>query len=96
MELIPFLGHVGIEKLMCNIVSKDPDDDREYIRIIVNSVPRQFRSVRMNPERVIDLMSMYILDFFPCLNVSRVLEHSKAFPHLNDLRVVGHPNIESS
>ncbi|KAE8448170.1 hypothetical protein EG329_009774 [Mollisiaceae sp. DMI_Dod_QoI] len=39
-ELIPFLGHVGIEKLTCNTVSLDPDDDMEYIRIIANSAPR--------------------------------------------------------
>jgi hypothetical protein len=28
-ELIPFLGHVGIEKLTCNSVSMDPEDDHE-------------------------------------------------------------------
>jgi hypothetical protein len=39
-ELIPFLGHVGIEKLTCNAVSVDPGDDKEYIRIIANSAPR--------------------------------------------------------
>jgi len=39
-ELIPFLGHVGIEKLTCNAVSLDPEDDHEYIRIIANSAPR--------------------------------------------------------
>ncbi|CAG8949738.1 hypothetical protein HYFRA_00004057 [Hymenoscyphus fraxineus] len=39
-ELIPFLGHVGIEKLTCNSVSADPHDNREYIRIIANSAPR--------------------------------------------------------
>jgi hypothetical protein len=39
-ELIPFLGHVGIEKLTCNAVSEDLLDDKEYIRIIANSAPR--------------------------------------------------------
>lgn len=39
-ELIPFLGHVGIEKLTCNSISMDPEDDHEYIRIIANSAPR--------------------------------------------------------
>lgn len=39
-ELIPFLGHVGVEKLTCNAVSMDPEDDKEYIRIIANSAPR--------------------------------------------------------
>ncbi|KAH9222651.1 histidine acid phosphatase-like protein [Leptodontidium sp. 2 PMI_412] len=39
-ELIPFLGHVGIEKLTCNAVSLDSEGDHEYIRIIANSAPR--------------------------------------------------------
>ncbi|KAL2074657.1 hypothetical protein VTL71DRAFT_8436 [Oculimacula yallundae] len=39
-ELIPFLGHVGIEKLTCNAVSADPEDEQEYIRVIANSAPR--------------------------------------------------------
>jgi hypothetical protein len=41
-ELIPFLGHVGIEKLTCDGVGLDggEGDKREYIRIIANSAPR--------------------------------------------------------
>lgn len=39
-ELIPFLGHVGVELLSCNFLSTDPADDQEYIRIIANSAPR--------------------------------------------------------
>lgn len=39
-ELIPFLGHIGVELLTCNFASNDPDDDQEYIRIIANSAPR--------------------------------------------------------
>ncbi|KAI9055450.1 hypothetical protein LZ554_000404 [Drepanopeziza brunnea f. sp. 'monogermtubi'] len=39
-ELIPFLGHVGIEKLTCNSVSAEPADEQEYIRVIANSAPR--------------------------------------------------------
>ncbi|OWP03396.1 hypothetical protein B2J93_7414 [Marssonina coronariae] len=39
-ELIPFLGHVGIEKLTCNAVSAEPGDEQEYIRVIANSAPR--------------------------------------------------------
>jgi hypothetical protein len=48
-ELIPFLGHVGMEKLTCNIVSMDPDDDREYIRIIANSAPRSIPECQDGP-----------------------------------------------
>jgi Histidine phosphatase superfamily (branch 2) len=41
-ELIPFLGHVGIEKLTCDGVGLDggEGDKREYIRVIANSAPR--------------------------------------------------------
>lgn len=39
-ELIPFLGHVGMELLTCNFASSNPEDDQEYIRIIANSAPR--------------------------------------------------------
>ena len=35
-ELIPFLGHVGIEKLTCD----RGEGDREFVRIIANSAPR--------------------------------------------------------
>jgi hypothetical protein len=39
-ELIPFLGHVGIEKLTCTEVSMDQKEEKEYIRVIANSAPR--------------------------------------------------------
>jgi len=48
-ELIPFLGHVGIEKLTCNTVSLDPEDDKEYIRIIANSAPRPIPKCQEGP-----------------------------------------------
>ncbi|TVY45671.1 Acid phosphatase [Lachnellula occidentalis] len=48
-ELIPFLGHVGIEKLTCNYVSVDPKDDEEYIRIIANSAPRPIPKCQDGP-----------------------------------------------
>ncbi|KAF8849019.1 histidine acid phosphatase-like protein [Acephala macrosclerotiorum] len=48
-ELIPFLGHVGIEKLTCNTVSMDPEDDLEYVRIIANSAPRPIPSCADGP-----------------------------------------------
>lgn len=44
-ELIPFLGHIGIEKLTC----KDPEADHEYIRIIANSAPRPIPTCQDGP-----------------------------------------------
>jgi hypothetical protein len=48
-ELIPFLGHVGIEKLTCNAVGVDPKDTREYIRVIANSAPRPIPKCQDGP-----------------------------------------------
>jgi hypothetical protein len=48
-ELIPFLGHIGIEKLTCNRVSLDPNDDKEYIRIIANSAARPLPDCQDGP-----------------------------------------------
>jgi hypothetical protein len=48
-ELIPFLGHVGIEKLTCNAASMDPKDTREYIRVIANSAPRPIPKCQDGP-----------------------------------------------
>ncbi|KAH8663390.1 histidine acid phosphatase-like protein [Tricladium varicosporioides] len=48
-ELVPFLGHIGIEKLTCNFNSVDPQDDQEYIRIIANSSPRPIPSCQGGP-----------------------------------------------
>jgi hypothetical protein len=48
-ELIPFLGHVGIEKLTCNSVTMDPEDDHEYIRIIANTAPRPIPNCQDGP-----------------------------------------------
>jgi hypothetical protein len=48
-ELIPFLGHIGIEKLTCNQVSLDPTDDKEYIRIIANSAARPLPDCQDGP-----------------------------------------------
>lgn len=48
-ELIPFLGHVGIEKLTCSGVSMDQKDEREYIRVIANSAPRPIPQCQDGP-----------------------------------------------
>jgi len=44
-ELIPFLGHVGIEKLTCD----RGDGDGEFIRIIANSSPRPIPKCQAGP-----------------------------------------------
>lgn len=48
-ELIPFLGHVGIEKLTCSGRSPDSRDDREYIRVLANSAPRPIPKCQDGP-----------------------------------------------
>lgn len=48
-ELIPFLGHIGIEKLTCNFVGLEPEDDQEYIRVIANSAPRPISGCEDGP-----------------------------------------------
>jgi hypothetical protein len=44
-ELIPFLGHIGIEKLTCERGS----GDGEFIRVIANSAPRPIPSCQDGP-----------------------------------------------
>lgn len=44
-ELIPFLGHVGIEKLTC----ERGIGDGEYIRVIANSSPRPIPACQSGP-----------------------------------------------
>jgi hypothetical protein len=44
-ELIPFLGHVGIEKLTCD----RGEGDGEFVRIIANSAPRPIPSCQEGP-----------------------------------------------
>lgn len=62
-ELIPFLGHIGIEMLTCNAVSSDPEDDKQYIRIIANSAPRPIPQCQDGPgascgfDHFVDLVS---------------------------------------
>ncbi|KAG9234152.1 histidine phosphatase superfamily [Amylocarpus encephaloides] len=46
-ELIPFLGHVGIEKLTCDIPGGQKPS--EYIRIIANSAPRPIPDCQDGP-----------------------------------------------
>jgi hypothetical protein len=44
-ELIPFLGHVGIEKLTCD----RGEGDREFVRMIANSAPRSIPRCQDGP-----------------------------------------------
>lgn len=49
-ELIPFLGHIGIEKLTCDpAVSGAPAEERDYIRIIANQAPRPIPTCQGGP-----------------------------------------------
>lgn len=50
-ELIPFLGHVGIEKLTCDIVSHETREveEKEFIRIIANTAPRPIPKCQDGP-----------------------------------------------
>ncbi|KIW12150.1 hypothetical protein PV08_09425 [Exophiala spinifera] len=45
-DLIPFLGHVGMEKMTC---SGRPGRDGEYIRVIANTAPRPIPSCQDGP-----------------------------------------------
>ncbi|KAI9743061.1 MAG: hypothetical protein M1818_003356 [Claussenomyces sp. TS43310] len=48
-ELIPFLGHVGIEKLTCSGRFGDDVGEKEFIRIIANSAPRPIPKCQDGP-----------------------------------------------
>lgn len=48
-ELIPFLGHVGIEKITCNKMRGDTEKGEEFIRIIANTSPRPIPSCQNGP-----------------------------------------------
>ncbi|KAF7901769.1 uncharacterized protein EAF01_007068 [Botrytis porri] len=51
-ELIPFLGHVGIEKLTCKGLKGDADDEddvQEFVRIIANTAPRPIPECQGGP-----------------------------------------------
>ncbi|RDW73665.1 histidine acid phosphatase-like protein [Coleophoma crateriformis] len=44
-ELIPFLGHVGVELLTCNV----EDEGRQFIRVIANTSPRPIPACQDGP-----------------------------------------------
>lgn len=54
-DLIPFLGHVGMEKMVCDrrgaLTDKSDDDDepREYVRFIANTAPRPIPVCQSGP-----------------------------------------------
>jgi len=47
-ELIPFLGHVGIEKMTCD-ASSGADEGAEFVRIIANTAPRPIPNCQTGP-----------------------------------------------
>ena len=48
-ELIPFLGHVGVEKLSCQGLTAKDDQPREFIRVIANTSPRPIPACQDGP-----------------------------------------------
>jgi hypothetical protein len=48
-ELIPFLGHVGIEKLTCRGLTGDDEKEEEFVRIIANTAPRPIPNCQGGP-----------------------------------------------
>jgi|TARA_R110002003_G_scaffold626_1_gene20871 hypothetical protein len=53
-DLIPFLGHVGMEKMTCDrsgTVNKHGDDHgpREFVRFIANTAPRPIPDCQSGP-----------------------------------------------
>lgn len=48
-ELIPFLGHVGIEKVSCAAYGRDVHEPGEFIRVIANSAPRPMPDCQSGP-----------------------------------------------
>jgi hypothetical protein len=48
-ELIPFLGHVGMEKLSCQGLTAKDDGQKEFIRVIANTAPRPIPSCQDGP-----------------------------------------------
>ena len=49
-ELIPFLGHIGIEKMRCTRGGGDgTGDEREFVRIIANGSPRPIPACQEGP-----------------------------------------------
>jgi hypothetical protein len=49
-ELIPFLGHIGIEKLRCTRSGGDgTGDEKDFVRIIANGSPRPIPACQDGP-----------------------------------------------
>jgi hypothetical protein len=48
-DLIPFLGHVGMEKMSCERGAASGDGPGEFIRFIANSAPRPIPDCQMGP-----------------------------------------------
>jgi len=48
-ELLPFLGHVGVEKLSCQGLTANGDKQEEFIRVIANTAPRPIPTCQDGP-----------------------------------------------
>lgn len=48
-DLIPFLGHVGMEKMTCKRGSAEGESSGEFIRFIANTAPRPIPDCQSGP-----------------------------------------------
>ncbi|KAE9992913.1 hypothetical protein EG327_007221 [Venturia inaequalis] len=48
-DLVPFLGHVGIEKLSCQGLTAKDDEPKEFIRVIANTSPTPIPACQDGP-----------------------------------------------
>lgn len=46
-DLIPFLGHVGMERITCH--DRSDASDKDYIRFVANTAPRPIPSCQNGP-----------------------------------------------
>ena len=49
VELIPFLGHIGIEKMHCSAASGAKPGKHDFVRVIANSAPRPIPACQNGP-----------------------------------------------
>lgn len=48
-DLIPFLGHVGMEKMTCKRSTASGEESSEFIRFIANTAPRPIPDCQSGP-----------------------------------------------
>lgn len=48
-DLVPFLGHVGVEKMACQGLTAKDDEPKDFIRVIANTSPRPIPACQDGP-----------------------------------------------